>query len=477
MATTNDTVETFDGGQIQNPGFRIRPVSIENSTHVELYMQTFEQVPGQSGRWVSRPMDRWHLLATLHDSWIVMYPVFTNPHAQRYLRSRHGSLTSIVLVDAEGREPAQSADDAVGQIETAKPYRMFNDCHEGLGFISELDLFWKGIVASLPEVHTLVIDGGEAPALADGRLTVDEEDIAALRRRFVRVKRIARDRSLAAGRMILRNELLARIDGQRFAPIEPAEARMVELVRGTATRGVARRARHTAVDAVREALPTLAQEQPREILQLHAEIERVTLARMVERFQEMLQTPNVNEPRWQRFFQDNIFILKMALACPVRLVHPQFHAQGSTLPGSGAQIGDFLFAEHGTALAIVEIKKPDTELVLGTQYRPGVHGPSRELAGAITQVLGQQSSMRIEWQRHFTQNEQLRGSGADVIRCVVLAGRMPVDPAERRSFEIFRSACKDVMVITYDELLAKLQLLLDHLTPAPVAPGENDVPF
>lgn len=32
----------------------------------------------------------------------------------------------------------------------------------------------------------------------------------------------------------------------------------------------------------------------------------------------------------------------------------------------------------------------------------------------------------------------------------------------RRSFEIFRNACKDVDVVTFDELLQKLRLLQGH---------------
>lgn len=120
------------------------------------------------------------------------------------------------------------------------------------------------------------------------------------------------------------------------------------------------------------------------MLQLHAEIERVTLQRMIARFDEMLQEPNTQEPRWQRFFEDNIFILKLVFARPVRLLHTQFHAQGSGASGAGAQVGDFLFAEQGQALAIVEIKKPGTALVGGRYRNKQVFGASAELSGAIT---------------------------------------------------------------------------------------------
>ncbi|UUZ73239.1 DUF4263 domain-containing protein [Polaromonas sp. P1(28)-8] len=60
-------------------------------------------------------------------------------------------------------------------------------------------------------------------------------------------------------------------------------------------------------------------------------------------------------------------------------------------------------------------------------------------------------------------------SGADVIKCVVVAGRMPTDSRKLRSFEVFRNACKDVDIVTFDELLAKLEFLDKQLTPKPEA--------
>jgi hypothetical protein len=48
----------------------------------------------------------------------------------------------------------------------------------------------------------------------------------------------------------------------------------------------------------------------------------------------------------------------------------------------------------------------------------------------------------------------------------------PIEEHELRCFEVFRNACKDVEVITFDELLAKLEYLQQHLQPIP-----DEVPF
>jgi len=83
---------------------------------------------------------------------------------------------------------------------------------------------------------------------------------------------------------------------------------------------------------------------------------------------------------------------------------------------------------------------------------------------------------RTNWHRHRSEETSLSDSRSDVIRCVVVAGRDPHEAAHRRSFDIFRNACKDVDVLTFDELLGKLRLLRQHLSP-PLAGPDDDVPF
>lgn len=51
----------------------------------------------------------------------------------------------------------------------------------------------------------------------------------------------------------------------------------------------------------------------------------------------------------------------------------------------------------------------------------------------------------------------MQQSGADVIECVVVAGTLSSDQIQLRSFEVFRNACKEVDVVTFDEFLAKLE--------------------
>ena len=69
-------------------------------------------------------------------------------------------------------------------------------------------------------------------------------------------------------------------------------------------------------------------------MELHAEIERVSLQQMIDKFSEMLGK-NLTERAWQQFFDQNIFILTMLFCGPVHLVCSQFHAQPSGIKGAG----------------------------------------------------------------------------------------------------------------------------------------------
>lgn len=221
--------------------------------------------------------------------------------------------------------------------------------------------------------------------------------------------------------------------------------------------------RRRAVVKVREDLPALAVEHPLTLMALHADIERVSLQQMIDSYRDML-AQELSENIWQKFFDQNIFILTMLFCGPVHLVSGQFHAQPSGIRGTGAQIGDYLFRGAGQVLSIVEIKRPSTALVQKREYRRGggVHAPDSELSGAVSQVLYQRHSLQTAWGIH-RDDEALADSRPDNTRCVVIAGTLPVESKLLRSFETFRYSYKDVEIITFDELLRKLELFLTHL--------------
>ena len=461
--TQQNSQDTWNAEDVLAPSFTTIRRPLENGFCVDLYIQVFEKI--SLDIWQSLPEDQWHRLATIEPGWITMYPIYTNPHTQRYRSPKHGNVSCIMYSHQMKRELPDTPYDAALYIDLSLSRKLFDSCGDGLGLVKQLTPLWRGLRFA-PGIKTLVISDESDTSITNEAVFVSAARVDECRRACMRITR-ARKKS----------EILAQLHwvmSQVFPTLMPNvvfEGSRPVLVSDTTARRASNpiaqaavRARRHQLREVKIGVEMLAKEAPRELFELHAEIERVTLAVMIEKFETMLGQ-NLSEAHWQQFFEANLFILGMVFARPVALLHTQFHAQGSMVSGAGAHIGDLLFAQ-GRELAVVEIKKPSTPLMQSRPYRnQDVFGPNLQLSGAITQVLHQQGLMRSNWLSHL-RDPTMRDLNPDTARCVVIAGTKPTEEGRRRSFEIFRNACKDVEVVTFDELLGKLRMLAQHLAPA-----------
>lgn len=460
--------QTFSDHDVLEASFRLEAANEGTEPARKLFLRTYRLANAQTRTWYAMPEEDWPRLATIFPNRIIMHPIYVNPHAQRYLTPKNGRFTTVIYVDDQDEKLPDDAEAAALHIEWRLARLLFDVPGNGLGLNKDLDPLWQGL-SRIQQAQVLVISQRPEMHVKDGVVSISAQQADKLRRSFNRIKTNGRTLIRQAKQGVVHDNLLARLDPERFPRIVRVSQPLVEVRREGARQAAARERveRRSNVQAVRKQLGELVTEAPQELMMLHAEIERVALAKMIEEFKTKLAT-KLTEPHWQRFFEQNKFVLSMAFARPVELTHTQFHAKSSSLTGAGAQIGDFLFKEYGQALAVVEIKTPETALLQGTAYRgQDVFGPNSELSSAVTQVLFQQSELRQRWMTHVHDSPALRLSGADVIKCVVVAGRIPTDPRKLRSFEVFRNACKDVEVVTYDELLAKLEFLEKELSPKP----------
>lgn len=451
----------YTAESILNPEFRLDQAEDNGKRCCDLFLQTFYST-GTPAIWQSNPAVKWHRLARIFPDRIVTFPVFTSPHAKRYLSSRHGRIRTVIHETDESQELPETLDEALLKIGCYMQPPIWNDFSFGLGLSKNLDPIWHGLL-HLPGVNTIIVTSKSNLEVDDVAVRIPHQYLDELRWEFDRLSRKLRENVRLAKQGQVRNELLSKLSPEQFPIIAQPQIGGLSGFRSITSPSAAseRKRRRASVEAVRESAEQIAKDTPRALIELHAEIERVTLASMIEKFENKLNQP-LSEAHWQIFFQDNIFLLSLLFARPVQLVSTQFHAQGSQLDGTGAQIGDFLLRELGQSLAIVEIKKPSSPLMQSTAYRNSkVYGPHSDLSGAITQVLYQQTSLHSNWLYH---QQQLRDSYADSIKCIVISGLSPAEDEQRRCFDLFRNACKDVDVVTFDELLAKLKLLQQHLS-------------
>lgn len=291
-----------------------------------------------------------------------------------------------------------------------------------------------------------------------------------------RVTKVHQQDGLKERRIISFNKLVADQDEtvRRAAKPYRRDALSELLDRPKAEVAFSAKDQRSIIRAIGERAPDLARTQPAVLARLHAEIEVVTLGVLIERFEAMLDRPT-SEADWQKLFETHPFILSMIFGYPVVLQTGQATVGGPGVKGAGEKIADFLVTHRLTAnCALLEIKRPDTRLFLKDKDR-GMPKVAPELTSAIVQVLDQRQRFQLDF-------ISIKYKSRDVemephhIGCVVLAGKMPASDDEKRAFEIYRNAFKDVLILTFDEVLERLKALKAHLTPSPDEPMVPEPP-
>lgn len=350
----------------------------------------------------------------------------------------------------------------------------------GLGFSTQ-DRFIATAIASLAEDVVVLVGGGDQPPTFEGRVyfITDlylKQLVKSMRSISSRYQRQARtDRMLFA-----HNALLTAVDRDRFPPKRrkvSAEA-VFEMVKvGRVSTGIPKAAQRGVVNLVADNAAAIAKEAPETLYELAAKIETATLQEMIAKYKEKL-SQDLSETKWQSFFEANTFILSMAFAVPTVFVQETPYVHGKRVSGQGGKFSDFLMRGQGTGnVALMEIKAPGTRLL--APYRSEQQGPSSELTGAITQVLGQRRRLTTGWSHLKLEDDgTLEGAEAYSPQAIVLIGTLPASRLDKEAFEAFRQVLRDITVLTFDELLARLEYLHQALSAtSPAANTADSVPF
>jgi len=175
---------------------------------------------------------------------------------------------------------------------------------------------------------------------------------------------------------------------------------------------------------------------------------------------------NDDEAFWQETIQRHAFVFSQLFAYPVLLVRGKAYVGGKRLNNLHGNVADFLArAETSSNALVIEIKTPATRL-LGKEYRDGAYPPSRDLGGAIAQVLQYRDSLLQEI------NSVDPPPSASLLRseprCLVLIGDTSQLESleEQASFERLRDRIQGVTVVTFDELFRRVTQL-ERLLSAP----------
>lgn len=179
-------------------------------------------------------------------------------------------------------------------------------------------------------------------------------------------------------------------------------------------------------------------------------------------FEQHMTNEDWAEPEWQRFFKENTWIFGFGLRYQfLDELTERPHLGGRDYTGRGGQESDYLFATGAAKrfTVLVDIKRPDADLVLDQVYRNRVHRLGKDLVGGVTQVQQQCWQWEVEGSRTDANRELLSCHSAYGHRpegILVIGNTKSLDTAEKvREFELFRAALDVPEVLTFDEMLER----------------------
>jgi hypothetical protein len=380
--------ERADGG----PFLIIKPSVAGDNFSVDVF---FTDVPPDE-RVGSFPVER---LLNVAATSLRIFPLNVRQDRDDYLTPKYGHLESITISRRVDRpyELPQTIDDVEALLDEL-PDGFAKDYRFGLGLLWEYRAIPEAL-SSNEKITLMIVHGGDEAVLDPPLFMLGVRRFHEIRKEINRItaryqRDAKRDKDHYSYHM-----LFHAADPQRFPRLKKtlrADALADATSGGRDWVELSKRDRRAAVGLVRSNLEALAHTDTDALLSLKSEIEQVTLQQLIDRFREML-AKDLAEIKWQAYLMQNPFILSLAFAVPAMIVQGQAYAGGKRLSGRGGKVADFLCASASTGnLAIVEIKKPTTDLLAASPYRgDDVFAASAELSGTIAQCPSSDHSAQI----------------------------------------------------------------------------------
>ena len=173
---------------------------------------------------------------------------------------------------------------------------------------------------------------------------------------------------------------------------------------------------------------------------------------------------NDTESFWQNLFKKHPNILSSVIPSMAHIIADQPYMGGKAIDNTGSTIGDFIFKCGSKNVSIVEIKTPTARLV-GKKYRDNSFSPSDELSGAVVQVIQQKDSHIKNYipAKLNSIRKKIDYDSFNPKTYLIIGNTTNMQSEEIESFELFRNGLKDVEIITFNELIGKLDLLIEYL--------------
>lgn len=190
-------------------------------------------------------------------------------------------------------------------------------------------------------------------------------------------------------------------------------------------------------------------------------------------FRQMMNEER-SELEWQKFFEKNTWVFGYGLAF-VFLESAGSKLENTTTGAAFDRSGKRVDALMRTRAAVsqyvlVEIKRPNTKLLRASEYRSGVWGASSELSDAVSQVQKTAYEFAANRFKDDVRDEFGNLTGETVFsvepRTYLIIGNqdeITSNPEKIACFELYRRNIRAPEIITFDELLARAECIVDQL--------------
>ena len=442
---------------------------------------------------------------------VTMFPIFTVGGQEKYLTPKYKKVKRIKLAFgksvlspvegefSEGRklypnitfgptEPLESTYEEVDRNELSNPEDAILEMLESLppAFTKDYDyglgLAWEyrfiiDAVEELTDCVELVISERQHTKIDQQAsiFYISHEDFEALRKLLNNIKTAGQKASKLVRESKACNFIAEKL-GRPLVPEDignhPLQNLFVEvLLREENTLSL--REQDKVLGVMGKNVRSIAEAKPEKLVSLRNDIELVNLDRLIVLYEEMLSVDK-KEEEWQSFFSTNQFILSLAFGFPIVMVGEKATVGGIGISGTGRTVTDYLVRNSCTNnIAIIEIKTPQTVLLNKGSYRRGVFAPSSDLSGAVNQTLDQKNKLESDFST-LNKNSNIGNVETYWVHCCLIVGTMPCCKGKVESFELYRGNSKNVDIVTFDELLAKLKNLQSLLNPLK---EENNTPL
>lgn len=192
-----------------------------------------------------------------------------------------------------------------------------------------------------------------------------------------------------------------------------------------------------------------------------------TRLQVLQMFEAMLSCDH-SEADWQSFFENNTWIFGYGLNYQIlKDVTVQPNYGGQQVDRKGQNKGDFLKSTQGSIkfTVLVEIKRPDTELLQNKSYRNDVILPSEDLIGGVSQLRANARTWELDGSQSIKNRDQLERESIFTVqpkKILVIGHMKELDNRSKQvNFEQFRKGQADVEILTFDEVYERAKYIVE----------------